>query len=749
MKVDPAVALGARRALTTLREHADRVQRALDTVRAGETPEVRQRAAMEAGMDFSALALVGELVSRPDERAALILAATDTDDEREHAERLVDSLLEGRVFRALRAVFPYSFRSRVLDEWDRYREHLKGLLDTPVWPGKNVTLREMYVPPACVFLRNDTRIEDPVAALMELWEGGASVPLLVEGDVGMGKTTVAITLADRLARREDVFPLLVSARSWGGEPLLEFVRTRLQNLGFPLLLDNTGMVWPLVLILDEVVEAADDEIGLLVHEGQIAVAIRTARFDEPGFPFAAWRDGVRLQPFDDTRVREWVRRWNAGTGANFVVEPLLLPEESPEAEDDGSAAPPELPRQPLTLLMLAEMASEGHSVGKENRWTSRAEIYRDVISWQCRRVAGTASEVVGVYRGELRVAAQRVGRSKEIPWDVVPSWHDSAAGNETADTFPLVRAGGTEYRFVHDSFAEYLHAETLALECVKMVSCVPDVDDEAPVLDEVEIVSRWLRSFGNFDLTVGVDRFLARMVPSWKRFAQGSRGLRGMFGKRWPHIHEVIYRGLTNERAFRHATTSRVVILDDPKRARARALRAVLCASGWFPLDGRLFHPEVTAPRSYPIATRLIAEANLPPHPRFQSRITLAHAHWDRLNLAGLDLAHLDLTEASLCDARLDGASFERSTLTRADLQGASLRGVRLDHAHLDGADLRRARLNGASLQGAALHDTILIDVDLAGVVLSEPQRAEAIFSPEEAARRGVELRVPEPIQGF
>jgi hypothetical protein len=76
-------------------------------------------------------------------------------------------------------------------------------------------------------------------------------------------------------------------------------------------------------------------------------------------------------------------------------------------------------------------------------------------------------------------------------------------------------------------------------------------------------------------------------------------------------------------------------------------------------------------------------------------------------DLRGLDLSRQDLTGADLSGAELDGAvlpkMLARANLRNARLVGAQLDGADLSGANLIGADLRGARLTGADLRGAQL----------------------------------------------
>jgi uncharacterized protein YjbI with pentapeptide repeats len=87
----------------------------------------------------------------------------------------------------------------------------------------------------------------------------------------------------------------------------------------------------------------------------------------------------------------------------------------------------------------------------------------------------------------------------------------------------------------------------------------------------------------------------------------------------------------------------------------------------------------------------------------------LAHADFERADLAGANLRRVDLFQAllegtQLRNADLRGANLENANLTSADLtdanlQGANLRGAVLSYSNLWGANLQGAQLEGAHLE--------------------------------------------------
>ncbi|MFO0626830.1 MAG: pentapeptide repeat-containing protein [Polyangiales bacterium] len=761
--VDPSVALGLRRALTSLRAHAPAVSDALDGVRDADGVPAQRAAAMDAGMRFSGLAHVGELVSRPDDaREALILASTDAAPERAHALALSQKLAEPVVFRAFRHVFPYSFRSATLDAWERYEAHLTARLDQPVWPDRAVSLRALYVPPACVDTlarawparADDDAFDadaardaaptrpDPLPALLEkLFAPDAPPVLALEGEPGLGRSTVALVLADHLAREGRVAPLLVQTRALRRDlPLLEAVRAAFAHTAFHGLLDDLRGVPPRVLILDLEVPPTREQLAQVALErargtlaGALLVRPPTTPWDEEDR-----LDGVELRPFDDPRARTWAARWNAHTQQRFDVESFLRTDPYPDAEE--GAPPLNLSRQPLTLILLAEMAAQGHALQGTSTQRDRAEVYREIITWRCRTSAPGVSPrpVPARERDALRRAARALHRRRELdpsaeawgalgPDEIPPSLR---AEGGSSWTFPLVVRGGRG-GFYHDSFADYLLAEDLALGAARLTAAAGDVDgDDVPALSAPALVAAWLDLVGGVTLSAAVAGLLDVMLPGWEN-CRGARGVGRGFREAWRRTVATLYAALLDDGAFHPAWLSSSVRDDAPERVRARALWALLRLASFPQRRAERFDLAPDAPRDLVRLTRIL-EGIPDALPRCHDRVSLARARLDGARLDGVQLANLDLAGATLRGATLAGADLVWCNLAGATLRDARLAGARLDRACLDGADLRRARLDGASLVGASLKRARLGGASLRGVALSDAQRAEAAFTDDD-----------------
>lgn len=779
--VDPSVALGLRRALTSLRAHEPAVTAALGRVLDARGVAAQRAAAMEAGMQHAGLAHAGELVSRANaERDALILAATDRDEERAHALALSQRLAEPAVFRALRHVFPFSFRAPALDAWERYRAHLTSLLDRPVWPDRAVSLRALYVPPACVETlarpwndhRDDAAVvdgdttairdatpqhPDPLPLLLAKLRAGRSAPLLaLEGEAGLGRSTVARVLADHLAREGDVTPLLVQGRGLRRDlPLFEALRSAFERTEFTDLLLEPRWLPPLVLVLDLDAPPTREQLAEIAREHARGALVSAVLVRQPASPWDsdAPLDGVELLPFDDQRARTWAAHWNEHTRQHFDVESFLRTD--PDVEEGESL---NLSRQPLTLILLAEMAAQGHALQGTSTRRARAEVYREIITWRCRTLSPSRPppRALGPVvrspasrdRLDLRRAARSLHRRREL--DLGPdAWAElslSAADlpptlrveGGSSSTFPIISRGG-RFGFYHDSFADYLVAEDLALGAARMTASVGDIDgDDAPALSADLLAATWIELVGGFTLSAAVVSLLEVMLPGWESFRRGARGAGRGFREAWRAAVAALYPALLDDAAFHRAWLSSSLRDDPPARVRARALWALLRLAS-FPEQRRAerFSLEPGAHRPLERLVQILAGIS-DALPRCHDRITLARADLSGARLDGAQLANLDLAGAHLHHASLAGADLVWCDLAGATLVDARLSGARLDRACLDGADLRRARLDGASLVGASLKNTLLLNASLRGVELSEAQRKEAVFTEAEASARGL-----------
>lgn len=728
MSLDPNVALATRRDLARLRDRHDELLRALASVRDAENAECAVDLAFELGVEFGGVAGVGELASRRgDERESLLLAATDTDEERRQARALADAAREGRVFRALRHVLPSSFRSATLDAADRYRERLQALPERPLWPGSNVTLRDVYVPPACrLELRAtnvdeggdvdveiiDKKYEDPVDAMRAHLRERPSTTVFLVGEPGAGISTTLRMFAADLANDRDWLPIAYESATPSSERLDA-------RSAFEMYLGEPMRTWFDAELLPPVVQIVDghfvrDSSSAIRGDALIQIAGRGWR--------GRWMpdgDVLELLPFDHARVRRWIGHWNSHAATPLDAEKLLasFPDDEPLSLN--------LAATPFTLALLARMVSAGHELPRSSRLRDRAIFYRDVITWVCSDANGAPGS-----RDELRHAAEAslrdaprglvFGAKRFGPFklDRLSLWWDDERG---APRFPLVAEEGNNVAFFHESFAEYLVAERLAFECHRLRSTSLDVGGtRRPAGEEIDLARRWLRAFGLVTLDASLESLLRVMIPTWESFVLGSRRTPPGFAESWSALVTTIYRQLAADSAWAFVVDIAAELAAPPSVVRARSLFSLLRLGGLVdPSRNDLFEPERALPGSFAgVLSLLRGSAAALPDSSLEGSVSLRDAQCSLMNFAGADLAGVDFTGAQL---------------VRADLRGADLR-----RAVLDRANLRRARLDGAMLDGATLTDTVLTHATVSGVRFSDAQRASAAWTHEDAVARGL-----------
>ena len=190
-----------------------------------------------------------------------------------------------------------------------------------------------------------------------------------------------------------------------------------ENLTWPDLVSTAGDALPVVMLdgFDELLQATGvsqsdylEKIALFqereaVHGHPVAVIVtsRTAVADRARMP----PDGavsVRLEPFSDQQVTEWLEIWNAAN-ASFQAARGLRPLPA-ETVLEGA----ELARQPLLLLMLALYDADGNALQATQGDLSHAQLYE-------RLLVRFAEREVRKTRGGLgRQRADRAGNRARV-----------------------------------------------------------------------------------------------------------------------------------------------------------------------------------------------------------------------------------------------------------------------------------------------------------------------------------------------
>ena len=721
MKLDPTVALQVRRELRVLREEGERTLAAVESVRAAGDPATARARAFDAAMALPELAGVGELASREQgPRDDLLRVATDDAESRAWVTALVARVLDPRVFRAFAHVLPYSFRSPVLAAWARYREHLKARMALPMWGDGTASLEQLYVPspwsaPSAV------QPSDPLPRLLKwIQEPHRAFGVIqVQGEAGVGKSSLMTVLAARLAAHEAIHPVALHAESLRELDIQQALAAAVDGLDTAPLLSRPGWVdqlWLLLDGLDEVV-APDELFSRVTRQAQAMGFAGVVVAGRWGASLGAARRVLRLHPFRAQQVSAWCERWRSVEGRDFQGHRFLEVEPGPDERAARFATV-----TPLLLFTLAQVEREGFLLAAPGSDRGRAGVYRDLMTWSCQRRAKALGE--GASASSLRHALRSVAEGRASSAAVEP-WTRPLEDRSLVASFPFL-PGIAPATFLHRSFGEYLAAESFALACHRMTQPIEDVIAPGEHEFAPDLLARWVEAAGAVDLTDETRRFLSVMLPDWEGFAQGKQRRRPDRVERWAAFEEcllgrffqedlavacipLLHRGLGG--------------LDD---IRARALRNYF---GALSLGSRP-HRRVTLPPG--------AEAMLP---QFLGWIALGYSQVTDpvtryLSLAGrsisADLAQLDLMGIDLHDTDLDDCSLVGADLTDADLHGASMTFVDLTRASLRGANLR-----GADLRSAVFRATILDDADLTGAVLTGVDTS----APEFARARGLSAR--------
>ena len=245
----------------------------------------------------------------------------------------------------------------------------------------------------------------------------STAPLLVLGQPGSVKSVLTKVLAARLPAN-DFLAVRVVLRD---VPVAASIQDQIEHavraetgerLDWPDLARSAGDAMPVVLLdgFDELLQAT----GVAQTDYLARVAAFQRREAEQGRPVAVVvttrtsvanrataPDGcvaVRLEPFDDTRVRSWTATWNATNAGWFAaraVQPL---------QADAVLAHPELASQPLLLLMLALYDADSGAVARSAR-LGTGELYERLLHGFARREV--ARELPGASAADLDAAAGR------------------------------------------------------------------------------------------------------------------------------------------------------------------------------------------------------------------------------------------------------------------------------------------------------------------------------------------------------
>jgi hypothetical protein len=206
---------------------------------------------------------------------------------------------------------------------------------------------------------------------------GAHAPLLVLGHPGAGKSLLTRVLAGRLPAA-DFLAVRVALRDVpAAAPVQEQIEQAMtdatgERLAWPDLARSAGDALPVVLLdgFDELIQATGvshtDYLQRVAtfqereyDQGRPVAIIITSRTTvanqaRPPHDCAA----LRLEPFDDPRIRAWIETWNRANAGFFRTEGLAA------LSVTQVLARRDLAEQPLLLLMLALYDLDGNALGR-------------------------------------------------------------------------------------------------------------------------------------------------------------------------------------------------------------------------------------------------------------------------------------------------------------------------------------------------------------------------------------------------
>ncbi|MEV5555210.1 hypothetical protein AB0L44_16285 [Nonomuraea wenchangensis] len=319
-------------------------------------------------------------------------------------------------------------------------------------------------------------------------------PLLVLGDPGSGKTKLTEVLAARLARSE-FLPIRVdlqgvAPRADVTEQIEQAIAAVLgEEVSYGDLVEAAGGAQPVILLdgLDELLLGGAGRYDYLarVEEFQrreaglgrpaaVIVTSRTVVAERIRFP-----DGLlalRLLPFEDDQVRQWLEIWDQANRALLARRDLTpLPAEAALAHG-------EMARQPLLLLLLALYDAGGNAAQQDDprrRPLKRSRLYEVLLRDFTERETGGAGRVVidqelvllgaaalsMLARGRQVITDEALERDlpalchggEDDPADADPDRAARAGwARRATERFFFVRRGG--HAFLHSTFGDFLVA---------------------------------------------------------------------------------------------------------------------------------------------------------------------------------------------------------------------------------------------------------------------------------------------------
>jgi predicted kinase len=342
-------------------------------------------------------------------------------------------------------------------------------------------------------------------------------PLVILGQPGSGKSVLTRRLSARLAEA-DFLPVRVELRTVRADaPVQTQIEQALylqlgEQVTWPDLVRRAGTALPVVMMdgFDELLQATGqnwaDYLEQLREFQQreaelgrplaMLVTSRTVVADRARFP--KHTAVVRLEPFDDGQIAQWLAIWNSRNADRFAahgLRPLSL---------EAVRAHRELAEQPLLLLLLALYDGQTNHLQQLDSGLGRTELYERLFTdFFERQVAKfdtaqsdeqRAAAVESEWRRLSAVAIAMHNRGRDVITDAeldadLPLLLSSSDRTAGASGRPLTPAqmlvgrfffvhdsqastdtGGVErsYEFLHATFGEFLGARQIVAALVEL-----------------------------------------------------------------------------------------------------------------------------------------------------------------------------------------------------------------------------------------------------------------------------------------
>jgi len=677
--------------------------------------------------------------------------------------------------------------------------HVFGNVPREAWnDGESVpfmALDEVYVEPSGR-LEGDGKPDhrepaEPLLALIERLTAASAAPriIVVTADFGNGKSLSARTLARRWAEQflssasgtslDLRLPVHVRcAEDFPSETVdLELtVRRAWQRqataIGYSVSADDRAFAWPnpeqhVVCLLDGLDEVAlgEQHLKTLFQKlgGKTSQKHRFVIFTRPGALLARRDLGddvtvVRVQPFDDGQVEQWLGSWNQLRSGH---PPVTL--QSLEKRNLADVA-----RTPILLFMVAFTWNQ-HATGAEP--PSLGEIYEHFFyqiargkaladrdqhgAIEHRPIAKASEDLLAALRnaGVLEDSAEEpdamlwlMGR---VAWEahMLEQRHppqpltrrhidnllqdgDVPIPAGAADTIRIglilalqadLHSANHTILFGHLSFREFLVGRHWALILRRLVRG----NGRRESLMASLLGGRLLGTEGkSFDFLMTFVNTTAAQPRATSPLTWDDRDRKALV-----RLMQEIFEDERQEFGERARTNSRV---DSLSRHDLRAeLREAALAIGSMTKGSTGLRANDPLTLRSMLAWFWLQDGT--------ALVIAPRAHFSGVNLRGANLRGANLRGANLRGANLRGANLHGASLHGASLHGANLHGANLHEAKLYWADLREANLRGADLREANLRAANLSGAYLREANFHEPNLCGAMLC--NADLRGTDLR--------